>query len=158
MKTQAQIAEALARKYHEGQFRHDNITPYITHIEGVVKIINNFFEKYGCGKCNGDNVVAAAWLHDILENCVITIQDLKDSGINDDVIAMVQVLTHDKEVDDYDTYFNKAIGYSFATLLIKYADMQYNINDNPSPKQLKKYAKALLVTSFNTYRFLNGIL
>lgn len=161
MKTQAQIAEELARKYHEGQTRHDRITPYIIHIEGVVENIKKIFNGntiLGFSETDIDNTIAAGWLHDILENCKITIQELADSGINDDVIEMVKVLTHDKEVDTYEKYVENAINYSFGTVIVKYCDMQYNINDEPTMKQLIKYANTLLAVTFKSYTHINNLI
>jgi hypothetical protein len=63
------LAEQIARKAHVNQFRRDGVTPYITHPEAVVK-------KLGT---ESDDVLAVAWLHDVLEDTCVTVT-IKTSG------------------------------------------------------------------------------
>ena len=50
------LCETIARQAHEGQFRRDGVTPYITHVESVVSRCSNKYEK------------SLAWLHDVIED------------------------------------------------------------------------------------------
>ena len=52
-------AKHLAKIFHEGQTRADEVTPYIEH----PKMVAEFVEKFG----GDDECIALAWLHDILE-------------------------------------------------------------------------------------------
>lgn len=52
------LASSIARKSHDGQFRRNGTTPYITHPEAVARSLEG----------EHPNVIAAAWLHDTLED------------------------------------------------------------------------------------------
>ena len=55
-------AERFARVCHEGQFRKGKAKePYVNHLEEVAKLT----ERLG----GGENAIAAAWLHDTVEDC-----------------------------------------------------------------------------------------
>ncbi len=131
--TQAQIAERIARKAHQGQFRHDGITPYIYHVGAVVQKLEG----------QSDNVIATAWLHDVLEDTSLTVTHLQAQGINEEVCHAVLLLTRTAAtgVNEY----NERVGENEIARKVKIADIQHNISDKPTSKQLRKYANALLV-------------
>ena len=90
-----EAAEFVARKHHEGVFRRDKVTPYITHVEDVVRRV--------IGR-HGRNPVleAIAWLHDTLEDPnagggYLFLQDLKDLGfpsrVTDAVVLLDQLMS-----------------------------------------------------------------
>jgi (p)ppGpp synthase/HD superfamily hydrolase len=55
-------AESFARSRHLGQFRKgDAQEPYIIHVEEVAQLVN----AWG----GSENAIAAAWLHDTVEDC-----------------------------------------------------------------------------------------
>ena len=59
------LAAQIATDAHRGQFRRDGVTPYISHPEAVAK------------RVEGDDLAEAiAWLHDVLEDTAIKVQDL----------------------------------------------------------------------------------
>lgn len=62
------LCSRLAAVAHEGQHRKDNVTPYIVHPARVVSLVSH-------SKYSSVAMSAAAWLHDIIEDCV------KDTGI-----------------------------------------------------------------------------
>lgn len=127
----ALLAESLARKAHEGHFRRDGVTPYITHPEAVAKSL--FGES--------DDVIAAAWLHDVLEDTDVTQDALKKAGIPWWVIDSVWLLTRD-EGESYDEYLHWIMQDEIARK-VKVADIKHNLSDAPSEKQIVKYQKAL---------------
>ncbi len=65
-----EIAENIARKVHQGQFRRDGITPYIVHPERVARRLSEDSEAQ-----------AVAWLHDVLEDTGVSEKFLIDAGI-----------------------------------------------------------------------------
>lgn len=67
-------ADALAAKWHDGQFRKDGVTPYITHPRRVANMVS---------VATGGNPVsfAVALLHDVLEDTAIPAADLLALGI-----------------------------------------------------------------------------
>lgn len=66
------LCSRLAAVAHEGQYRKDNVTPYIVHPARVFSLVSH-------SKYYSLALAAAAWLHDIIEDCV------KDTGIIVDV-------------------------------------------------------------------------
>jgi hypothetical protein len=84
-------AERFARVCHEGQFRKGKAKePYTIHLEEVATLV----EKWG----GGDNAIAAAWLHDTIEDCPpISSADLA-SLFGDEVAYIVAELTDDKSL------------------------------------------------------------
>ena len=57
-----QLCSDYAAIAHNGQFRKDKKTPYITHPARVANLFENQYSyRY--------QYVAAAWLHDVMEDC-----------------------------------------------------------------------------------------
>lgn len=59
-------ARTVAERAHRGQFRRDGTTPYLSHPAGVAGILND----------EAPEVIAAAWLHDVLEDTKETAETL----------------------------------------------------------------------------------
>lgn len=83
-------ARAIAQIAHRGQVDKAGAA-YIDHPRRVAERLTDPSE------------VAAAWLHDVIEDCGITADDLRDAGIPDDVVAAIVLLTRtaDQPSDDY---------------------------------------------------------
>jgi len=128
-----ELAEKIARKAHAGQFRRDGITPYILHPAAVVSRLNG----------ESPEVLATAWLHDVIEDTEETGQSLIDKGIPRSVAINVEMLSK-KSGEDYARYMRKLRGWPDARK-VKIADMLANLSDAPSEKQIVKYAKGLLI-------------
>ncbi len=129
---QSNIAKDLARSYHFGQYRRDMITPYISHVEAVANKVKN----------HSDETIAVAWAHDLLEDTSITVEGLRNAGLFETVIDAVILLTK-KKGEDYMEYLYKIKANPLATQ-VKIADMLHNISDDPTGKQILKYAKGLI--------------
>ena len=78
-------AARFASIAHSWQTRKDNKTPYITHPARVAKML----EQDGFTS----HMVAAAWLHDVIEDTDATINDLYLFGFPEEVIMLVDELT-----------------------------------------------------------------
>lgn len=128
---QAITAYFLAKKAHAGQFRRDGKTPYISHPEAVVSLLSN----------PSIGEVAAAWLHDILEDTKTTRDDLLDAGIDPATVRTVEALTKNPG-EDYRFYLAKVAQDPIA-LKVKLADIRHNLNDAPTKEQMEKYDAAL---------------
>lgn len=63
-------AKSRATIAHEGQFRKKGNRPYIVHPERVAELAGPYTDELG---------VAAAWLHDVLEDTKLTIEDFPDA-------------------------------------------------------------------------------
>jgi (p)ppGpp synthase/HD superfamily hydrolase len=79
-------ADQLAARAHEGQMRKDGNVPYIMHPRAVAAIL----KAYGFS----DTVVAAALVHDTVEDTSVTIDDVRRE-LGDDVARLVEPVTHD---------------------------------------------------------------
>ena len=82
-------AERFARVCHGGQFRKGKAKePYANHLEEVAKLT----ERWG----GGENAIAAAWLHDTVEDCPPTSFADLASLFGDEIAGIVAELTDDK--------------------------------------------------------------
>lgn len=135
MNEQELIASTIARIAHAGQFRKDGATPYVTHSEAVAGMVS-------------DKSKAAAWLHDVLEDCEgITTFTLRQCGIYESTVLAVSLLT--KMGEEYDDYIAQICGNTIARE-VKIADIMHNLSCNPTPQAIDKYAKALKILNPST--------
>lgn len=139
--TQTQIALAVARHYHDGQYRKDG-TPYICH---PLKVCSTLI-GYGI---DDDTTLAAALLHDVIEDCQDKLpyggnELVTEYGIDPEIIRIVSMLSKESGLDDYalSVYFNK-IKKDPRALLIKLSDRLHNsstLYEFTLPK-MKKYIR-----------------
>jgi (p)ppGpp synthase/HD superfamily hydrolase len=117
---------------HAGQFRRDGKTPYIEHIFAVENRVKHLGNKYR----------AVALAHDLFEDTKVTTHDLLTMGIEEDIVAAVQILTKHPS-RSYDEYI-KLVKFNNLACHVKIADMLSNLSDSPTIKQIRKYSKGLL--------------
>lgn len=127
--SQAAIAEPLAWHAHRYQKRR-NGSPYIHHPERVASRMTTDDEK------------AVAWLHDVLEDTMTTAVDLMNAKLSTSVINAVIALTK-VHGESYMAYLSEVKANPLARR-VKIADILDNLSDDPTPRQIRKYAKALL--------------
>ena len=132
MKTTAEVL-ALATEAHSYQYRRDGVTPYINHPKAVADSLAG----------ESDQVIAAALLHDVLEDTKLTEQDLRELNIDDAVIEAVKLLTKGDD-QPYEEYLQTILTNEIA-LKVKLADIKNNLSDSPTAKQVAKYSKALQI-------------
>lgn len=133
--TQEEIARAIAKTAHEGQVDKAG-KPYIQHPAHVAAAVE------------GDNAKAVAWLHDVVEDTSTAFEDLSAAGINDEVIAALKLLTHDKSVP-YMDYVAKVKTNDLART-VKLADLAHNSDLTRLPEvtatdieRVQKYRQAI---------------
>lgn len=133
-----EVAKAIATIAHRGQVDKAG-NPYIDHPRRVADLVSQ----------QGADVIAAAWLHDVIEDTDVTCKDLEAAGMGRKVIWFVELLTRtdDQKAEDY--YEALRVGPQGAWH-VKLAD----IADNTNPARLallddativrltRKYAKA----------------
>ena len=122
----------IASDAHKEQFRRDGVTPYIKHPMAVADRVSHLGHEYVC----------VAYLHDVLEDTSVSVQDLYDAGVPANIVVAVIVLTKHEGIS-YDDYL-KNIKNNELARHVKIADMLSNLADSPSNKQIRKYAKGLL--------------
>jgi len=125
------LAESIATKAHEGQFRRDGVTPYIKHPKRVAELVGGDTEAQ-----------AVAWLHDTIEDTDLTLIYLFASGLPVNIVSAVEMITK-LEDESYDDYIGFLSSSSLA-VKVKIADMVANLTDSPTENQIKKYTKVLM--------------
>lgn len=78
------IATALAAHYHAAQKYGSE--PYTAHLQDVVNVLREF-------KHNDEELLAAAWLHDILEDTYCRMLDLYIAKVPPYTVALVDAVT-----------------------------------------------------------------
>lgn len=78
-------AQQFATKAHTGQ-KYGDEHPYVKHLQDVVKVLEDrvSFDR---------DLIAIAWLHDVLEDTPTSVDDLRDAGFNETIIAAVRLCT-----------------------------------------------------------------
>ena len=134
-----QKAKEFSKKCHEGQFRKDGKTPYFEHPKAVVDILKNIGVE-------DEEILSAAWLHDVIEDCGITKKQL-EREFNPNVARIVQALTRDCSGGEYN---KKIIESDYSVKIIKIADVVHNILTlhNVSGKSMRKKIEQCLETYF----------
>jgi len=98
---------------------------------------------------DSENAMMAAVLHDVVENSVWTLDDLRKEGFSNEVLNAVDSLTHrDKEGEDYWDYIQRAKSDPIA-IKVKLADLEDNLNPDrlneiteKDEKRFDRYRKA----------------
>lgn len=134
-------AKAIATIAH--RFQTDKIgVPYIEHPRRVA------------ARLSDPKHVAAAWLHDVIEDCGITARDLRAASITEEVIQAVVLLTR-TDGNGGNTYYT-AIRENPIALAVKLAD----IEDNTDPERtarLDPKKRAELADKYGKAKHLLGV-
>jgi len=133
-------AEQIARRQHEGQTRWDKSVPYIVHPERIA------------AATYGEEFKAAAWLHDVVEDTDMTLDELRSeleqlSGAGhkvDLVIELVDALTR-REGESYTEFILRIKASSVAAAELKSADISDNLRDLKKGAMKDKYEMALWI-------------
>lgn len=118
-------ATLFADQAHDGQVRKFTGLPYISHTMEVMQIVR--------GVCSDDDVLAAAVLHDVIEDCGITYTDLA-AEFNERVAYLVYQVTNTANEMDGDretrAYINRTLlkDASADAQTIKLADIISNVS------------------------------
>lgn len=138
-------AYIFALQAHEGQTRRDGVTPYMEHIDVVLRRIPL-----------GSSIVdmSVATLHDIAEDSSYTYSDIRAALLADhpdkkeeieEIIDGVATLTK-WPTESYSAFINRIYNHRNGRWVhIKIADILANLSDSPTPKQIRKYAAALMI-------------
>lgn len=125
----------IAKKAHSGQIDKAG-EDYIKHPEKVASFVNSDEEK------------AVAYLHDVIEDTELTLEDLREYGFSEEVLKAVDVITK-KKGQDYQTYLNSVKENKLARV-VKLADLRHNLDltrlINITEKDIErkeKYQKAI---------------
>jgi (p)ppGpp synthase/HD superfamily hydrolase len=129
------IALAIAKKAHAGQVDKAGVD-YIQHPLYVASQVKTEQEK------------TVALLHDVIEDSDVTVDDLLASGLSNEVVTAVQILTK-KEGQSYQEYLEKVKSNNLARI-VKLADLKHNSDlsrlksvTNTDYERVKKYKNAI---------------
>ena len=135
-------AHSLAIRAHAGQIDKGG-QPYIRHLE---RVANAAVARAGHARSvdridlDPMTVMQAALLHDVLEDTPTKAGDLKAAGFEDEVLAMVLLLTKSKEKIAYAEAISQIIASNnLGAILIKMSDNE----DNLSPDRTLPNGEAL---------------
>jgi (p)ppGpp synthase/HD superfamily hydrolase len=154
-------AKEFATKIHEGQFRADGVTPFISHPARVAELV----ERNGGDEC----AVCVAWLHDVFEEGIPRVEQEWHVPVKSKRDVFKYVTQYDRRWDDVylsvlkltDTWDQKEIERngkvwylsqlllttSSLALTVKLCDMLANIEESNGSRisQEKRYLKAVRV-------------
>lgn len=119
-----QAAENFAKEIHAGIIRKDDVTPLYDHLSGVVARLKNL-------GVTDEDVLAAAWLHDTLEDTKTSFADL-DSRFGSKVAVLVLALSKDMNLPkarQEEQYVKQLKEASLEAKLIKLCDISANLKD-----------------------------
>lgn len=122
----------FAARMHQGQKRKVSGDEYLVHPMAVSYIVASVKKS-----THLDEIIAACWLHDVLEDSSADFVDLAKK-FTPLVASLTQELTSDPEViaklGKMEYLKKRFIGYSSYALIIKLADRLHNVSDSPSEK------------------------
>lgn len=127
-------AAAFAARKHSGQLRRDGRTPYFSH---VVRVAMTVSETFGC---HDEEVLAAALLHDLIEDTTTDYEDILDR-FGERVADMVAALTKDMSIPEArrEAAYDKRIARAdWRVRLIKLADAYDNLVDSANDPRGEK--------------------
>jgi guanosine-3',5'-bis(diphosphate) 3'-pyrophosphohydrolase len=141
-------AQKFAYEKHRNQKRKDGVTPFSEHLEGVVNRLKNL------GVANQD-VLCAAWLHDIIEHSDTTFDEINEIFGNT-ISVLVLSLTKDSELSKKERelqYIQQLKDSTSEAKIIKFCDISANLKDianapiskTQKNKQIKKLFRYLRV-------------
>ena len=133
--SQSEKAYEIAKKAHLGQVDKAG-EDYIKHPEKVASFVETDEEK------------AVAYLHDVIEDTELTLEDLSEYGFSKEVIEAVDIITK-KRGEDYQSYLNSVKKNKLARA-VKLADLRHNSDltrlikvTEKDIKRKEKYQKAI---------------
>jgi (p)ppGpp synthase/HD superfamily hydrolase len=110
-------AKLFAQDKHKNHLDDDGLPYFDSHISQVVSILKNV--------TNEGDILAAAWLHDTIEDTDTTYEELVEEFGNR-IADLVMEVTHDGKKDHIGFYFPRL--KSQKAILIKFADRLSNLS------------------------------
>lgn len=117
------LALQIAAAAHKGQ-KDKGGNDYINHPLRVAELVEGEEEKM------------VAFLHDVVEDTRVTLEDLKSSGLSQSVIEAVDAITK-RQGESYHDYIERLIQNPIA-LAVKIADIKHNVDLSRIPNPTKK--------------------
>lgn len=77
---------------------------------------------------SNDAEIKAGFLHDVLEDSDLTIDDLRRKGVDEEVLAALDLLTHDKGTDYFEYVSGIANSGNYTAIHTKVNDLKHNFD------------------------------
>jgi guanosine-3',5'-bis(diphosphate) 3'-pyrophosphohydrolase len=170
-----ELAASFAREKHgAGKPRKFSNEPYFEHPDAVAKRLKGLLDSdLKSGKLSQDEydaIIAAAYLHDVVEDCDVPIQEIEER-FGGNVAEMVGELTSDKKaiiammrrkkMDKHQAkgiYLTEEINHmSPHTRQIKLADREHNVQELAVLDKIKEHQAWVHGYSHETWYILNHI-
>ena len=140
-KKTVESAKKFACEKHRNQKRKDGITPFSDHLQGVVNRLKNL-------GVSDQEVISAAWLHDIIETTDCTFEEINEifgNTISVLVLSLTKDMTLSKKERELQ-YVQQLKDLTSQAKLIKFCDISANLKDiakapiskTQKSKQIKK--------------------
>ena len=75
-----------------------------------------------------DSEIKAGFLHDVVEDSDLTIDDLRRKGVDEEVLAALGLLTHDKSTDYFEYVYKIAHSGNYTAIHTKINDLKHNFD------------------------------
>ena len=102
---------------------------------------------------SNDAEIKAGFLHDVVEDSDFTIDDLRRKGVDEEVLAALELLTHDKETDYFKYVYNIANSDNCTAIHTKINDLKHNLDRGRKSykraKELNDTEKAFRLSKIN---------
>ena len=115
----------IALEAHEGQKDLDG-RPVVLHPVAVGLMGGNETE------------IKTGFLHDVVEDSDLTLENLRSRGVDEDVLAALQLLTHSKTEDYFDYVRRIATSGNATAIHVKLNDLRHNLD-----RGLRTYSQAV---------------
>lgn len=132
----------LAAKLHFGQCRWSG-EPYIGHPVAVAQMVKDFLSNEDEEDNYINTAIQTSYLHDVLEDCPVTSEQLLKYRIDPLVIAYCELLNK-KKYSCYAEYIS-IVSNSYYPSVVKYFDIKHNSISLGLGTKLDKYQLAQLV-------------
>lgn len=119
-------AISFAARAHRHQLRKDGMTPYVSHVFRVAMVVRQVFG------CNDPRVLAAAVLHDTIEDTTTDFDDIRER-FGPDVAGWVVALTKDMRLPEAEreaAYIRQLVVADWPVAVCKLADIYDNLGDS----------------------------
>lgn len=128
LSTVIEHAKKISQIAHAGQKRRGGEDYFAAHVEPIANSVTDYLKPI-------------AYLHDVIEDTEITLEELKNVGFPEYIIKAVELLTH-RNNEPNESYWTK-IAKNIDATTVKIADIKNNLMSAPTEKQRKKYLRAI---------------
>ena len=134
-----ETAKKLSKQWHEGQTDKAG-KPYWTHPARVAENLLSWPGFEHLSSEDQESAVCAAYLHDTIEDCGVTPEQLRNEGFSEDTLTAVLLLSKNHEYTTIEAYCTRINAHPLARA-VKLADLSDNCN-----KQREAELRSLGVT------------